>query len=221
MSGGGRGRGRVAGARRSAIATAALALGLLAASCGSPEPTPLPEFYAVPDFTLTDRLGREFESASLDGKVMLANFVFTNCIQLCPVLTPRMAEVQSRLADGGLLGSRVVLLSITVDPEQDTPETLLSYAERYGADPESWRFLTGSPEDVRAVITDGLKLGYNRVEESNRHLHDDGTVHVHEYNVLHSTRMALADRGGVVRALYDSAEWDLDGVMADVERLLE
>ena len=198
-----------------------LALGLLAASCGAQEPTPLPEYYAVPDFTLTDQLGRDFASASLDGKVMLANFVFTNCTQLCPALTPRMAEVQSRLGGDGLLGSRVVLISITVDPEQDTPETLRAYAESHGVDHESWRFLTGSPEDVRAVITDGLKLGYNRTGETVRHLHDDGTVHLHEYNVLHSTRMALADRAGVVRALYDAADWDVDGVMADIHRLLE
>ena len=200
---------------------ATLALGLLAASCGSEEAAELPEYFEVPDFTLTDQLGRDFSSSSLDGKVMLANFVFTNCTLLCPVLTPRMAQVQSRLATDGLLGSRVVLLSISVDPEQDTPEILLRYAEGYGADHESWRFLTGSPEDVRAVITDGLKLGYNRVDESIQHVHTDGTVHVHEYDVLHSTRMLLADRAGTVRALYDTAEWDAERVLSDIESLLE
>ena len=201
---------------------ATLAIGLLAAACISEETVELPEYFEVPAFTLTDQLGRDFSSSSLEGKVMLANFVFTNCTQLCPVLTPRMAEVQSRLAADGLLGSRVALMSISVDPEQDTPETLKAYAESYGADHESWRFLTGSPEDVRAVVTDGLKLGYNRVDESIRHVHDDGTVHLHEYNVLHTNRMVLADRAGTVRALYDVAfEWDLERVISDVESLLE
>ncbi len=203
------------------VVAVALALALTAASCGSEEADELPEYFEVPAFTLTDQLGREFSSESLDGKVMLSNFVFTNCIQLCPVLTPRLSEMQSLLAGEGLLGSRVVLLSITVDPEQDTPEALLAYADRYGADHESWRFLTGSPEDVRAVITDGFKLGYNRVDQSNRHVHDDGTIHIHEYNVLHSTRMLLADRAGVVRALYDTEAWDAERVVADIESLLQ
>ena len=207
--------------RRAVVVLAVLATGLLAASCGSEEAAELPEYFEVPVFTLTDQLGRDFSSSSLDGKVMLANFVFTNCTLLCPVLTPRMAEVQSRLEADGLLGSRVVLLSISVDPEQDTPETLLRYAEGHGADHESWRFLTGSPEDVRAVITNGLKLGYNRVDESIQHVHADGTVHIHEYNVLHSTRMLLADRAGTVRALYDTAEWDAERVLSDIESLLE
>ena len=207
---------------KSGTAVAALALGLLAASCGSQESPELPEYFEVPEFTLTDQMGRDFSSASLEGRVMLANFVFTNCTQLCPALTPRMAEVQSRLRGEGLLGSRVMLLSITVDPEQDTPEALRAYAEGYGVDGESWRFLTGRPEAVRAVVTDGLKLGYNRIDESNRHVHEDGTVHLHEYNVLHTNRMLLADRDGMVRALYDAAaDWDLERVLADIERLLE
>ena len=199
----------------------ALALALAAASCGTEEAEELPEYFEVPAFTLTDQLGREFSSTSLDGKVMLANFVFINCIQLCPVLTPRLAEVQELLDGDGLLGSRVVLLSITVDPEQDTSEALREYADDYGVDHESWRFLTGSPEDVREVITDGLKLGYNRVDQSNRHVHDDGTIHIHEYNVLHSTRMVLADPDGVVRALYNAEEWDVERVVADIETLLQ
>ena len=203
------------------VLAAAIALALTAASCGSEEADELPEYFEVPAFTLTDQLGREFSSESLEGKVMLANFVFINCIQLCPVLTPRLAEVQELLDGEGLLGSRVVLLSITVDPEQDTPEALRAYAEGYGAGHESWRFLTGSPEDVREVITDGLKLGYNRVDQSNRHVHDDGTIHIHEYNVLHSTRMVLADSDGVVRALYNAEEWDVERVMADIETLLQ
>ncbi len=206
---------------RYGIVAAALMLLLGAAACGSQEPAELPEYFDVPAFTLTDQLGREFSSSSLEGKVMLANFVFINCTLLCPVLTPRMVEVQSLIGGDGLLGSRVVLLSITVDPEQDTPEALRAYADGYGADHESWRFLTGNPEDVRAVITDGLKLGYNRIDQSNRHVHTDGTVHLHEYNVLHSTRMVLADRAGVVRALYNTEDWDAERVVADIETLLQ
>ena len=212
---------RGAGGFRYGVVAVALMLLVGAAACGSGESAELPEYFEVPDFTLTDQLGRDFEGSSLEGKVMLANFVFTNCTLLCPVLTPRMAEVQSRLEGDGLLGSRVVLLSITVDPEQDTPEALRAYADGYGADHESWRFLTGSPEDVRAVITDGLKLGYNRVEQSNEHVHADGTVHLHEYNVLHSTRMILADRTGVVRALYNTDTWDAERVVSDIETLLQ
>ena len=193
------------------------ALSVMALACGSED---LPVYYESPSFSLTDQLGRTVTDDDLRGRVVLANFVFTNCTEFCPTLTPRMAQVQERLEDDGLLGSDVTLLSFTVDPEYDTPEVLLAYANTFGADHDSWRFLTGSPEEMRRIVTDGFKLTFTEVPKRFEHLHTDGSTHIHEYNVVHTNRLALVDGEGQVRAYYDgSVDWDMDLVLGDIRRL--
>ena len=201
---------------------ATLALTLLLAACPSETPESLPVYHEIPAFSLTDQMGRPFSREALNGKVVLSNFIFTNCKEFCPTLTPRMAQVQASLKEDGLLGSRALLLSFSVDPEHDTPDILRSYAESHGADNQGWLFLTGPPETAQQVITDGLKLGYSRVNESNKHVHPDGSIHIHEYDVLHTNRVALLDKAGWVRAYYDgAADWDLDMVLRDIRQLLD
>ena len=187
-------------------------------ACGTEE---LDVYYEIPSFSLTDQLGRSVTSDELNGRVVLANFIFTNCTEFCLTLTPRMAAVQERLDESGLLGDEVVLLSFSVDPEYDTPDVLQDYAERYGADHDAWRFLTGPPEEMERVLTAGFKLPYTEVTQTLNHLHPDGSVHVHEYNVLHTNRLALVDGEGQVRAYYDGAvEWDMDQALSDIRRLV-
>jgi protein SCO1 len=81
-------------------------------------------------------------------KIVVVNFIYTNCPDICPLTSARMAQVQERLGDA--VGRDVFFLSISVDPEHDTPEVLKEYAEAFGAGP-GWLFLTGEPEDVRVV----------------------------------------------------------------------
>jgi len=108
--------------------------------------------------------------------------LYTNCTAFCPtVLSPRMQELQGRLRDEGLAGQEVVLLSFSVDPEQDPPDKLRAYAENYGADPEVWRFLTGSGADMERVVTMGLKLGVQKILQPVEHTHPDGSAHIHGY----------------------------------------
>lgn len=165
-------------------------------------------------------MGRTVASDDLEGRVVLANFIFTNCTEFCPTLTPRMAQVQERLKEDGLLGEDVVLLSFSVDPEYDTQDVLLEYAERYGADHDAWRFLTGTPEEMEGIVTDGFKLAYTEVQQTLDHVHADGSVHVHEYNVVHTNRLALVDGAGQVRAYYDgAADWDMDLALEDIRKL--
>ena len=152
----------------------------------------------------------------------MANFIFNNCTQFCPVLTPRMGDLQEQLREDGLLGSRVALLSFSVDPENDSPDVLWEYSERYGADHDAWHFLTGPPDRVREVITAGFLLAFDKVSQSVEHVHEDGTVHPHGYDVTHTNRLALVDRQGQVRAYYDGAtDWDMARVLEDIEHLLE
>ena len=202
--------------------TMMLVITILSVACSSQNSDSLPVYDEIPSFSLTDQMGRTFTKEALQGKVVLANFIFTNCTAFCPTLTPRMGEIQANLEHDGLLGNEVLLLSFSVDPEHDTPEILRSYAERHGANHDGWRFLTGPPEIIQQVITDGLKLAYGRVNEDNRHTHEDGSIHTHEYDVFHTNRVMLGDKSGRVRAYYDGgADWDMAKVLRDIHQLLD
>ncbi len=102
----------------------------------------------APEFELTDEQGRATRLSQFRGRVVAIDFIYTRCPlpDVCPRLSAGFAYVARQLRDGDL-----TLLSITVDPQFDTPEILKSYAQRWNADPQTWHFLTGSPETVRDV----------------------------------------------------------------------
>ncbi|MFQ6029757.1 MAG: SCO family protein [Dehalococcoidia bacterium] len=183
----------------------------------------LPVYWELPPFSFTDQLNRPVSAQALRGKVLLANFIYTNCVAFCPtVLSPQMKELQERLRDAGLLGRDVKLLSFSVDPEQDTPQILADYAEQYGADPEAWHFLTGSAGEMRKVVTMGLKFGVQKIEQPVEHTHPEGWVHVHKYDITHTNRFILVDRQGQVRGLYDGVyDWNPDTLLNAVSKLVE
>jgi protein SCO1/2 len=104
----------------------------------------------APDFALTDQSGAEVTLASLRGKTLLIDFIYTHCPGPCPILTGRHAQVQRGLAPE--LRARVHFVSISLDPERDTPAVLANYARARGADLAGWSFLTGDPERVRDVL---------------------------------------------------------------------
>ncbi len=125
----------------------------------------------LPDLTLTDQNGRKFSLASLKGKPVLFDFIYTTCPGPCLVLTARMKAIADHL--GGALGSQASFVSVTVDPEHDGPSALKAYAKEQGADLAGWYFLTGPPADVDRLMAQ-FKL--RRQREA------DGSVdHVLEY----------------------------------------
>lgn len=197
-------------------------LTILLGACSSQDSNDLPVYEEIPPFSLIDQRGQAFTGDDLRDKVVVANFVFTNCTESCPTLSPRLGQIQERLKEDAVLGREVILLSFSVDPKHDTPEILLSYAERHGADYDAWRFLTGPPDVMHKVITDGFKLAFGEVRQRNEHRHGDGSVHIHEYNVFHTNRVVLGDKAGRVRAYYDGiADWDMAKVLKDVRQLLD
>jgi protein SCO1/2 len=105
---------------------------------------------AAPDFALTDQHGAPVTLAGLRGKALLIDFIYTHCPGPCPILTGRHAQVQRELS--AETRARVHFVSITVDPERDTPAVLASYAHARGADTADWSFLSGDPERVRDVL---------------------------------------------------------------------
>ncbi|MCS6925251.1 MAG: SCO family protein [Candidatus Binatia bacterium] len=106
----------------------------------------LPEPLPAPDFALTDQDGQPLQLSSLRGKVVVLDFIYTRCPGPCPLLSRKFAHLQKQLRDG--LADQVMLLSITIDPEHDTPAVLREYARRYQADTRGWKFLTGSTADI-------------------------------------------------------------------------
>jgi protein SCO1/2 len=113
----------------------------------------LPSLASVPPFELIDQRGSRFASTLLDGKVWIANFIFTRCPTVCPTLTARMARVQAATER---LGDAVHLVSFTVDPEFDTPERISEYAARFGAG-RRWIFLTGTRQSIEQLVSHGLR----------------------------------------------------------------
>ncbi len=194
---------------------------VLVPASGASQDEGLGDYGETPSWTLTDHMGRQVSSEQFRGKVVLASFVYTNCGDICPTISARMQALQGRLREEGLLGGEVQMLSFTVDPQNDTPEVLRAYAERHEADPEAWRFLTGSEAKTEQLLVKGFRFGRQKVslKQPTPHAHADGTSHYHKYDVMHSKRVALIDRQGRMRALYDGTELDIDRVVRDVRDL--
>ncbi len=111
----------------------------------------------VPDFTLIDQMGRRVTLSQWRGRVVVVNFVYTRCAlpNYCLRLANHFGVLQKRFARQ--LGRDLVLLTLTFDPEHDTPEALATYARQWPAHPDAWRFLTGAPADVaRACASFGV-----------------------------------------------------------------
>ena len=156
----------------------------------SSEKRPLPKIGEAPAFALISQDGLPVRLADLRGKVVAVNFIYTLCTAVCPVLTPMQVMVQDRL--GKEFGRSVAFVSITLDPEHDTPELLRLYAQAYGADLGGWTFLTGSPEDIRDLAA---RYGiYSREDASGA--------------LDHSLLTSLIDRRGLLRVQYLGARFD-------------
>ena len=153
-----------------------------------PEPPPI--LHTLPAYELVDDHERPFTADTLRGKVWVAGFVFTSCPSTCPAVTRAMQDLHARFDRNDI---DVEMVSFTVDPQRDTPQVLRAYAEQVGAD-ERWRFVTGDPAAIRAVVRDGFKLGIGDKEPTV----DDADL----YDIAHSTKLALVDPDGNVRGLY-------------------
>jgi protein SCO1/2 len=180
------------------------------------------DFGAAPPFTLTDQLERPVSSGMFRGKIVIANFIYTSCTDICPLLSTQMQSLQERLRQENLLGNQVQLLSFSVDPARDTPAVLRNYAERHKADPDAWRFLTGPEETVKPLIVDGFHLGVQALPPptATSGAHSHSAASLEEYEVMHSGRFALIDQQGHIRTYYDGRELDLERVLRDIHALL-
>ena len=117
---------------------------------------PLPVLASLPEFSLTGQDGNDVTLKDMRGFVWIADFIFTTCAGPCPELTLRMHSLQRSLAGGN---KAVKLVSVTTDPNYDTPAVLTRYARRNHADTDMWMFLTGSDEKaIHELIRTGCEV---------------------------------------------------------------
>lgn len=163
----------------------------------------------VPAFVLVDQTGESFSRETMleEDKVWVVGFVFTRCQTTCPAVSRAMLDFQGQI-ERSKLSDHVELLSVSVDPENDTPQVLADYAEEIGADLDHWRFVTGSEAEIEHFVVDGFKLAMG----------DEPTeVEPGVFDIAHSTKLALVDRWGNVRGYYSI---DPDGLSELYHRTL-
>ncbi|HEY5911545.1 MAG TPA: SCO family protein [Verrucomicrobiae bacterium] len=168
-----------------------LALVLAALRLQSPG-RPLPVYGQVAEFTLTNQFGQAVSLGDLRGHPWVADIIFTRCPGPCLAMTGQMRDLQQ--APRSATGARLVTL--TTDPDFDTPPILKSYAERFGADTNRWLFLTGTKKAIASLAIDSLKLTALPKKPEERDSPNDLFVH--------STIFVLVDKNGRLRGVYET-----------------
>lgn len=150
-------------------------------SVGAQHSVPLPILGQVSHFSLYDEEGKPFTRENLQGKIWVANFFFTTCAGICPMMSAHMASLNRSFE----LEKDVHLVSFTVNPEQDSPQVLSEYAKKFKANTQKWHFLTGSREALTEIAVQSFKLG--DIKEP----------------IFHSSYFCLVDQEGRIRGYYE------------------
>ncbi len=156
----------------------------------------------APDFTLTDQTEHRVRLSQFRGKLILLNFIYTHCVDVCPIVTANLVKVQKELIKRGWWVKDVVFISITTDPARDLPSVLLKYAKARGADSAGWHFLTGD----LGIVTSVHKLYGITVLPADKGLQE------------HTLPTFVIDRKGFVLGTYD-VTLDPQNVVSDLEKL--
>ncbi len=175
-----------------------------------PPPPPAPKTDArigapPPDVNLKDQDGRTFLLSELRGQAVALTFIFTRCPypEMCPRLSRQFADAQRALLSS-LPDAKWLLLSVSIDPDYDTPTRLAAYADTFGADPKHWRFATGSRAAIENLSTwFGLE-----------------TIRAEGPTLNHTLRTAIIAPSGEVQNIFSGTDWQPDDVIAGLQRAL-
>ncbi len=164
----------------------------------------LPVIEKAPDFELINQNNQPVKLNDFSGKVKILTFIYVKCImpKRCPLTTKNFRKIQELLPPE--LSDETVIMSITFDPESDTPEAMKKYGELYGADFSNWHFLTGSQEDI-----DKLCANYQIIHDKQ----DDGIT------FRHSLITFLVDKDNNIRKMYFANSWQPTDVIQDIKKL--
>lgn len=168
-------------------------------------PPDLPIITQVPEFEMISENGQRFGSKDLKGRIYLANFVFARCPTVCPKMLGELEKVQKRIKG---TGTKVAIVTFTVDPENDNERVLYDLARKHRANPYVWTFLTGNDKEAMfKLYRDGFKVG---VEQNPKNLLD----------IAHSEKIVLVDTENRVRGYYSFDTNDVNKLMIDVGLLI-
>ena len=166
----------------------------------------LPRISLAPGFSFIDQDGERLTNEDLRGSLTLYHFTYTNCGDRCADSQQVMREVQELAADLDTGGIPFELVTISFDPERDTPQQLHSYAESLGADTSNWHFATGEPNRLKNVIGGGFSSYYSQ--------NDEGEI---EFDPM----FVLVDGWGIIRAKYKTSSPELETIQRDIGMITE
>jgi protein SCO1 len=168
-----------------------------------------PEFnriHTIPSFSFTDQDGREITEKTVAGKIYVANFMFTSCVSICPLMTANMNRLQAKF----LNDPDVILLSHSVLPDADSVATLKKYAERKGINSTKWHLLTGNRDSIYAIAKKQYFAG------------DSIGFYGNQRDFLHTENFILVDRHRRIRGVYNGTVWfEMERIIEDIDILKE
>ncbi|MFT4203630.1 MAG: SCO family protein [Chitinophagaceae bacterium] len=163
------------------------------------------EYYTITDFSFPNELGGISNLDSVKGKVWIANYFFSNCKTICPVIMPNLAKVQQ--AYKGNVDFK--MFSFSVDPERDSAGRLQEYARQLGVDPNQWHLLTGDKKSLYRFARNQLFITAT-----------DGDGGPDDF--IHSDRVVLVDKAGHIRGYYDGTnKTEMQQLTKDIQKLLK
>lgn len=182
----------------------ALCLAMSLAACQ--RETKLERYGQLPQFELQNQFGERFTDADLRGRVVVVDFIFTSCPDVCPLLTQQLGALRKRMP----VEAPLSFVSFSVDPEHDTPERLRVFAQQHGVEVPNFWFLTGPIAEVKRVVTLGFKQAMQAepVQEGKPR------------NVLHGTHFVLVDRTGEIRGFFANEPQGHEALQKAVSTLL-
>lgn len=149
----------------------------------------------TPPFSLQDASGKTVTMSDLLGKVVVLNFIYTNCADFCPLHAEKIAEIQ-KLTNASAMKARVQFVTITTDPTRDRGEVLTEYGKSHGLDPVNWSFLTTAPEkpeDTTRLLARAYGLKFTETEDGEQ---------------MHGVVTHVIDQDGRLRARFHGLDFD-------------
>ena len=161
------------------------------------------EVHTIQDFEFTSQLGEVFSTEDIEDKIVVANFFFSTCLTVCPVMTRNLQLVQDKFYDD----DEIIIISHTVDPDTDTPEKLYEYAELFSIDQDKWKLLTGQKKEI-----------YRLARNSYQVVATDGDGGPNDF--IHSENIMLVDTKKRLRGYYDGTDKkSMEQLLNDIVKL--
>jgi protein SCO1 len=198
----------------------------------------LPVLGTAPPWRMINQLGATVNSVSLSGKVQLVTFLFPYCTTFCPLIAAHLANFEALDLAPARLEDKVAIVSFNLDPAATGPKEMRAFMRQYGWDPKDthWQFLTGAPDAMRAVVTHGFSVWYQRVSLADEAKEEAGGMRVvqpevenklaqsahADYDIVHNDVLDVIDTKGRIRKIYGEADTvGTADLLEIVERLLK